>query len=380
MPLKTDILIVGAGLSGLAATWQLQSAAVNASVMEGRDRVGGRILTVGRDEGADCDLGPSWFWPGQPLVASLLKHFSIPHYEQFADGDVMLQQPGGRIERSPGPSPMAGSRRIEGGINHLVDAIADQIDAPRQFFAHRVTGLSIDGDRITVDVRGPSGKIQVQARQVVLAIPPRLAAELIFTPELPAAVMQTLTATPTWMAGYAKFFAVYDEPFWRQQGLCGTAFSQRGPLAEIHDASPVSANTFSLFGFSGLDAQSRAALGKAEFVKQATTQLAELFGARANSPTMVYFQDWSCERFTASAADHLTQTRHPQYGLNLQLGNDWDGKLEFISTEASFSNGGLVEGALESGLSFARRITGLDLAHLDDSYTPHNASIDWDWL
>jgi monoamine oxidase len=361
---------VGGGLSGLAATWQLQSAAVNVGVMEARSRCGGRILTVGRDDGADCDLGPSWFWPGQPLVASLLKHFSIPHYEQFADGDVLLQQPGGRIERSPGPSPMAGSRRIQGGINHLVDAIADQIDTAHLFLAHRVTGLSLDGEVITVDVKGPSGQKQVQTRQVALAIPPRLVAELKFAPELPAEVMQTLAATPTWMAGYAKYFAVYDEPFWRRQGLCGTAFSQRGPLAEIHDASPVSANTYSLFGFSGLDAQSRTRLGRAEFIKQASAQLVELFGNQANSPTAVYFQDWSNERFTASAADHRLQTHHPQYGLSLQLGNDWDGKLEFISSEASFSNGGLVEGALESGLSFARRITGLDIPRLDDSYTP----------
>ena len=371
---------MGGGLSGLAATWQLRSAAVNAGVLEARNRFGGRILTVGGDHGADCDLGPSWFWPGQPLVASLLKHFGISHYEQFADGDILLQQPGGYIERTPGPSPMAGSRRIQGGINHLVDAIADQIDASHRLLAHRVTRVSIERELITVEVNGPSGKTQLQTKQVALALPPRLAAELIFTPELPARVMQTLIATPTWMAGYAKFFAVYDEPFWRQQGLCGTAFSQHGPLAEIHDASPVSANTFSLFGFSGLDPASRVRLGRTEFIKQATAQLATLFGDQANSPAAVYFQDWSSERFTANAADHRPQTRHPQYGLNLQLGGDWHGRLEFISTETSFSNGGLIEGALESGLSYARRITGLDIPLTEARSTPHSASMDWDWL
>ena len=322
---------------------------------------------MGSDDGADCDLGPSWFWPGQPLVASLLKHFNIPHYEQFADGDILLQQPGGSIQRSPGPSPMAGSRRIEGGINHLVDAISSQIDASHRLLAHRVTGLSIDGDMITADVSGPFGEIQIQAKRVALAIPPRLAAELTFTPELPAAVTRTLTATPTWMAGFAKFFAVYDEPFWRQQGFCGTAFSQRGPLAEIHDASPIGANSFSLFGFSGLDPESRSRLGRDEFVKQATAQLAALFGNQANSPAAVYFQDWSSESFTASANDHRPLTCHPQYGLNLQLGSAWDGRLEFISSESSFSNGGLIEGALQAGLGFARRITGLDIPLIADS-------------
>jgi len=360
---------VGGGLSGLAATWQLRSAAVNASVVEARSRFGGRILTVGRDHDADCDLGPSWFWPGQPLVTSLLKHFNIPHYEQFADGDILLQQPGGSIARSPGPSPMAGSRRIEGGINYLVDAIASQIDTSSRLLEHMVTGLSIDGDIIMVDINGPFGETRVQAKRVALAIPPRLAAELIFTPELPAAVTCMLTTAPTWMAGYAKFFAVYDEPFWRQQGFCGTAFSQCGPLAEIHDASPISAHTFSLFGFSGLDSESRTRLGREEFIKQATAQLATLFGNQANSPTAVYFQDWSSESFTAGADDRRPLTCHPQYGFNLQLDSDWDGRLDFISSESSFSDGGLIEGALQAGLGFSRRITGLDIPLIDNSCT-----------
>lgn len=262
---------------------------------------------------------------------------------------------------------MQGSRRVQGGINRLVDEIADQIDTAHRFVAHTVTGLTINGDIITVDAEGSSAQTRVRAKHVALAIPPRLAAGLKFSPELPEEVMQTLAATPTWMAGHAKFFAVYDEPFWRQQGLSGTALCQGGPLAEIHDASPAAAHGFSLFGFSGLDPQSRASLGRAEFIKQATAQLATLFGDQANSPRAVYFQDWSSEKFTASVADHRPQIHHPRYGLNLRMGSDWDGKLEFISSETSFSNGGLIEGALESGLGFCRRITGLDTPFIDDS-------------
>ena len=275
---------------------------------------------------------------------------------------------------------MAGSWRIEGGINYLVDAISSQIDDSHRLLAHRVTGLSIDGDIITANINGPFGNIQMQSKRVALAIPPRLAAELTFTPELPAAVKRTLTATPTWMAGFAKFFAVYNEPFWRQQGFSGTAFSQRGPLAEIHDASPISANSFSLFGFSGLDPESRSRLGRDEFIKQATAQLAALFGDQAKSPAAVYFQDWSSESFTASADDHRPLTCHPRYGLNLQLDSAWDGRLEFISSESSFSNGGLVEGALQAGLGFSRRITGLDIPFIDDSYPAHDAGMGRDWL
>jgi len=261
---------------------------------------------------------------------------------------------------------MTGSRRIQGGINCLVDAIAGQIETSHRFLGHRATGISRDGEVLIVDIDGPSGPTQVRTQHVALAIPPRLAAGLKYSPELPAEVMQTLAATPTWMAGQAKFFAVYDEPFWRHQDLCGTVLSQSGPLAEIHDASPLAANSFSLFGFSGLDPESLTRLGRAAFIEQATAQLATLFGDQANSPTAVYFQDWSSERFTASVADHRPQVGHPQYGLNLRMGSDWDGKLEFISTETSFSNGGLIEGALESGLGYSRRMRGRAKPFIDD--------------
>jgi monoamine oxidase len=373
--MQTDILIIGGGLSGLIATWQLRYAGKNASVMEARTRFGGRILTMRGDDGADCDLGPSWFWPGQPLVAGLLNHFNIPSYEQFADGAILLQEKDGRIDRTTASSPMAGARRIQGGINRLSDAIVNRIDAPHRFLEHVATGLSINGDVITVDVMGPSGKIQMQTKQVALAIPPRLAAELTFMPGLLPKAIRTLAATPTWMAGHAKFFAIYDEPFWRKKGLCGTAISQCGPLAEIHDASPNSGSTFSLFGFSGLDASSRASMGRSEFIRLATAQLATLFGNKANRPRAVHFQDWSTERFTAHVADRNPQTHHPQYGLNPQLGSAWDGKLEFISTETSFSNGGLLEGALEAGLRFSKRITGLNIPLIDDTNTPRTAEM-----
>jgi len=378
--MQTDILIIGGGLSGLTATWQLRSAGENASIMEARTRFGGRILTVEGDDGTPCDLGPSWFWPGQPLVASLLNHFDIPYFEQYVDGAVLFQQMDGRIDRITDASPMTGSLRIQGGVNHLTNVIADKIDASHQLLAHMVTGLSINNDVITVDAIGPTGKVQLEAKQVALAIPPRLAADLIIVPELPKKTMQALADTPTWMAGHAKFFATYDEPFWRMKGLCGTAISQCGPLAEVHDASPNSGNTFSLFGFSRLDAESRESMGRFEFIKKAIAQLAALFGNEANRTLTVHFQDWSTEKFTANVADRKPLTSHPHYGLNLLLGRAWGGKLEFISTETSFSNGGLIEGALEAGLRFSKRITGVKIPLIDDTYTPHTASMSWEWF
>jgi len=376
--LQTDILIIGGGLSGLVATWQLQLAGVNVSLLEARNRFGGRVLMADGD--VACDLGPSWIWPGQPLVDGLLKHFNIPYFEQFVDGAVLFQQAGGQVEQFTNASPMQGSRRIQGGIGRLTEALIKEIDVTRRYLSHEVTRLSSEKNCVIVEVLTPVGRISIEAKKVALAIPPRLAAGLAFLPELSNQAVQALADTPTWMAAHAKFFAVYDTPFWREKGLCGTAMSQHGPLTEIHDASPDSENAFSLFGFVGLDAKRRDSIGEEALIKSALAQLVAFFGEDASKPKAVYLQDWSKEKFTTSKADLQPLSFHPQYGLNIQPDDVWQGRLEFISTESSFDNGGLIEGALAAGLKYSKSISCPKVPESDEAYTPHTASMRWDWL
>jgi monoamine oxidase len=107
-------------------------------------------------------------------------------------------------------------------------------------------------------------------------------------------------------------------------------------------------------------------MGQTEFTKQALNQLADLFGERARQPAAVHYQDWSAEKFTATAADCKPLPYHPRYGLKPHLGNDWNGKLRFISSETSFVNGGLVEGALEAAMEFAHGVTEAASRSTDD--------------
>ena len=96
--MKTDVLIVGGGLAGLslAARLQKQRATGGPSfqLLEARERLGGRVFTE-RDSddsaAAALDLGPSWFWPGQPRIARLLNELGIGWYEQYAKGNLIYQ-------------------------------------------------------------------------------------------------------------------------------------------------------------------------------------------------------------------------------------------------------------------------------------------------
>ncbi len=380
MKMKTEILIVGGGLAGLSAAWQLQNIGAEVRLVEARSRFGGRVCTQARESFADCDLGPSWIWSGQPLVEQLLRHFNIRSYPQYVDGNLLLQRRDASVEAIAGASPMKGSLRIDGGVSSLVDGLAHAIDPASKLLSHQLTGLHASKNGITAELLGPGGSLQCQARQLALVIPPRLAAGLEFSPALPQSCLQALRETPTWMAGHAKFFAIYEKAFWRDQGYCGTAFSECGPLAEIHEATPMSGRSFSLFGFAGIDAHARELLGEAEFTRRALAQLGDIFGEAATHPSKTIFRDWSQQAFTAAAADRVAQTRHPSYGLSLQPGGSWQGRLEFISSESAFDNGGLIEGALQSGFDYAHRRGDGKSATADSTSEPHTASMDWDWL
>ena len=378
--IETEVLIIGGGLSGLTAAWLLDQAGMDYMLLEGRTRFGGRVLTVGQTQGFDCDLGPSWFWQGQPLIASLLKHFSIPFYEQYSEGQVLVQHADGQVQRFAGPSPMYGSRRIVGGIGRLVNTIAEQLPLERYLLSHSVRSLSLSQDGVSAAVVSDTNPMQLRTRHVALALPPRLASNLSWSPALPAKTSRQLADTPTWMAGHAKFFSIYTQPFWHDAGLCGSAMSRKGPLAEIHDATPNRESAYCLFGFVGLDATTRAQLGSEQLTQMALQQLVSLFGEAAGQPIQTYLQDWSQEELTAIEADQTPQTRHPKYGLQPEWGEAWSGRMALISSETSATNGGLIEGALASGVRYAQRFAPPLLPLADDLSTPHSASMDWDWL
>jgi monoamine oxidase len=161
---------------------------------------------------------------------------------------------------------------------------------------------------------------------------------------------------PTWMAGHAKFAAVYAAPFWRDAGLSGDAISARGPLAEIHDASGMGGTPAALFGFAGVPAEHRR--GRAKDIETAALeQLARLFGDAALSPTATALIDWAYEPETATRADHTPLTAHPAYGLPAALSGLWDGRLHFASSEVAHEAGGFMEGALAAAERAARQVT-----------------------
>lgn len=349
--LETEIAIVGGGLAGVALADQLQRQGLDYQLFEARERLGGRIEST-TYEGACFDLGPAWFWHIQPRLLAACERLGIGVFEQYSAGEPLFEDSARQVHRGLGFASMAGSLRIDGGASRLVDAFARDLPNDRVHSGAAVQSVSNQGA-----LRLKNGNTW-QAQRVVLAIPPRIAAQLEFDPELSANQLRCLTMTPTWMAGQAKIVAIYETAFWRKAGLSGDAMSQSGPLVEIHDASPADGQLGALFGFVGVPAAARKANQQALY-EAALAQLARLFGQPAQTPVKAVLRDWATEAETATDADREAGMQHPSAEITRGMQSLWDGAVLFGASEMAPEFGGYMEGALEQAERMAQAIGGL---------------------
>lgn len=348
----TTVAILGGGLAGLNAARLLQQAGVDFQLYEARNRLGGRILTMDAAgaHGADgLDMGPSWFWPRmQPAIATLVEELRLPSFPQNSDGDVVFE----RMSREPaqrysGTPQEPQSLRLVGGSAALINALATELPSERLHLSAPVTHLSLDENRITLTISNGSGSPRsVTANQVIMTLPPRVAhAGLSFTPQLPLETVTLWQDTPTWMAPHAKFFALYDRPFWREAGYSGSVQSMVGPMPEIHDATTADGQA-ALFGFLGVGPAERLRMGEETLSRACLAQFTRIFGAEAANPRATLYKDWAADPWTAAPAD-LVSTGHATFTPDWVQGS-WSELLIMGGSETSPNEAGYLAGAVEA--------------------------------
>ena len=122
-----DTIIIGGGLSGLYAAYLLSRKNISFAVLEARERVGGRILSL-EDHGFFSDLGPSWYWPEMnPKMMGLIKTFGLTGYRQYEEGMGRFETSDGVIQTVRGYSTAPASWRISGGMTTLITKLLENI-------------------------------------------------------------------------------------------------------------------------------------------------------------------------------------------------------------------------------------------------------------
>ncbi|WP_210545911.1 FAD-dependent oxidoreductase [Rhodoferax sp. PAMC 29310] len=352
-PSGAPVLIVGGGLAGLYAAYRLQQANIPYVLWEAQPRWGGRILSLldPTDSSMGMDLGPTWFWPHQTRMQGLCAELGLRVFEQPVKGDLLYQvAPGQAPQRSAGAGTML-SYRLEGGMQTLISALVRRIKPQALNLSHALTSLSRDESGWTATAFHQGEALHFQAQQLIVAAPPRKVAGLL-APFLPRRLQGELLATPTWMAAQAKFIAIYDTPFWRNEGLAGQAFSRVGPLVEIHDASSTPRGGHALFGFVGVPAHLRRQHDHASIEAACLAQLTTIFGPAASLPLAISLKDWAQDEWVVSDRDLFEPPQHP--ALNLA---PWSAELRrlglhLVGSEYAENEAGYLEGALCAVESF----------------------------
>lgn len=260
----------------------------------------------------------------------------------------------GTVDRMMSVENGAQERRFVGGAHRLSLRLAEELgDAVVLGDPVRRIEQSTSGAGAGATVR--TDRRTWTARDVVVAIPPVLATRIQWDPLLPAgqeALFQRMS-----FGNLAKVEAVYEEPFWRRDGLSGEGVFRAGsPVCSMFDnSSPDPDAPGVLMGFVGANAWREWAPLPAQRRRGAVLRsFSQVVGPRALRPVAVVEQDWTAEEWTRGGP---TSVLAP--GVLTGLGRWRDvpfGRVRWAGAEHANHWNGYMDGAVRSGESAAASI------------------------
>ena len=140
--LQCDVVIIGAGATGLTIATDLDKAGFSTIVVEARDRIGGRLRTETID-GAVLELGGQWVSPDQEALIATLDELGLETFARYRDGDSVYVDATGRPTRFTGdlfPTSAATQAEIERLIAQLT-ALTLEVDAAQPWNHPRAAEL-----------------------------------------------------------------------------------------------------------------------------------------------------------------------------------------------------------------------------------------------
>jgi monoamine oxidase len=226
------------------------------------------------------------------------------------------------------------------GVQALPQAIAKRLggrvvlDTPVRRIEQDRHGVRVVSDRVTAS-----------AKRAIVAFAPTLTGQLRYDPPLPADRAQLVQRFPQGCA--IKVHGVYDEPWWRDDGLTGEAITDFEPIRVTEDVTlPHGAGL--LEGFITAGAARRWTLKSHRERRRAVIEnFVALYGPKAARPRQYVERVWSDEIYTRGCFYGVLSP-----GVLLDYGEAIRrpvGRIHWAGTETATAWSASIEGAVRSG-------------------------------
>lgn len=248
----------------------------------------------------------------------------------------------GSFQRLIATSGGAQQDRFTGGSQLIPERLAARLGPDVVRLSQPVVRIAAGGGRVTV----ATAAAEFACRRVIVSVPPLLAGRIDYEPALPPGREQLTQRTP--MGSVIKCQAVYDEPFWRADGLTGQATGDGAGSRVVFDNSPPGGSPGVLLAFVEGDEARRLGRASAQDRRQAVLgSLARYFGPRAAAPADYLELDWQRERWSGGCYGTLFGPNvWTRYGYALSQPT---GPVHWAGTETATAWCGYMDGAVRSG-------------------------------
>jgi monoamine oxidase len=245
--------------------------------------------------------------------------------------DLIFTRGGAQAQRFVEGSQMISIRLAEHiGHEHVI------LSSPVRKIEHGKHRVTVHSDRMTVN-----------AKYVVVAVPPTLAERIYYEPLLPSLRDGLTQRSP--QGTLLKVEAFFDKPWWRDNGLTGAAVSTVGPAKTTFDVSPKDGKIGGLLGFVGGD-EARKFSGHPKALEHAVLENFSTFfngGKKIPKHTSIVVQDWSTQEWTRGCPVAIAGP-----GVVTEYKNHLAepiGRIHWAGTETSVYWHGYMDGAVRSG-------------------------------
>jgi monoamine oxidase len=291
---------------------------------------GGRFL---------ADLAVNAVWAAEPRDISLLH---VLFYISSAGNET---KPGSFIRLSS-TTDGAQESRFVGGSQKVSIELAKRLGS-KVLLNAPVRRIEQHGS----ECRVVSDKGTFRAKRVIVAVPPSVGAFIDYDPILPADRAQLLQRFPQGSA--MKVQAVYDKPFWREEGLSGYVNSDTGPVKLMYDNSPPDGSKGVLLGFiEGHEARLATKMSPGARKAAVLANFTKAIGAQAAKPKQYVEMNWANEEWTRGCyGGYLPPGVWTDYGPAVRAPH---GKIHWAGAEHATIWNGYMDGALRSGEDAAK--------------------------